>query len=302
MSIGNLKDSGNQGNNFPWQLKMLLGQQCACDELAAINANTDDVEFLLTSILTTLQEGTDYEAKFVLDTCDNDKVYLEVRVWDPTPAPGSWGPITYYIPGSSTPVVPAGYGTPGCLQYTDPTGVLGMILAELQAQGITLTAIEADTTTIAADTTSIDAKIDVNLSTRLADATFTGRINTLGQKAMAASTPVVIASDQSALPITAAALPLPTGAATETTLGLVNTKLTAVTVTPALIRTSAAGTITAGKRSVSVANVGAASGTLLGTTLGANETVNIDAGALNNTLGAIAYDATGTEFLIITLT
>jgi hypothetical protein len=27
MSIGNLKDYGNKGNNFPWQLKMLLGLQ-----------------------------------------------------------------------------------------------------------------------------------------------------------------------------------------------------------------------------------------------------------------------------------
>ncbi len=36
----------------------------------------------------------------------------------------------------------------------------------------------------------------------LLDATFTGRINTQGQKAMAASTPVVIASDQAAFPIT----------------------------------------------------------------------------------------------------
>lgn len=36
----------------------------------------------------------------------------------------------------------------------------------------------------------------------LLDATFTGRINTLGQKAMAASTPVVIASDQSSIPVT----------------------------------------------------------------------------------------------------
>jgi len=125
MSIGNLKDSGNQGNNFPWQLKMLLGQQCACDELAAINANTDQVENLLTAILTALQDGTEYEAKFVIDTCDSDKIYLEVRIWDPTPAPGSWGPITYYVPGSSTPVTPVGEGTPGCLQYTDPTGVLG---------------------------------------------------------------------------------------------------------------------------------------------------------------------------------
>ena len=36
----------------------------------------------------------------------------------------------------------------------------------------------------------------------LLDATFTTRINTLGQKAMAASTPVVIASDQSSIPTT----------------------------------------------------------------------------------------------------
>lgn len=40
----------------------------------------------------------------------------------------------------------------------------------------------------------------------------------LGQAAMAASSPVVIASNQSAVPISAASLPLPTGAATEVTL------------------------------------------------------------------------------------
>jgi len=52
----------------------------------------------------------------------------------------------------------------------------------------------------------------------LLDATFTGRINTLGQKAMVASTPVVLASDQSSIPVTVASLPLPLGAATEATL------------------------------------------------------------------------------------
>src|SRR5271166_5731894 len=41
-----------------------------------------------------------------------------------------------------------------------------------------------------------------------------GVATTLGQKAMAASIPVAIASDQSAVPISAASLPLPTGAAT----------------------------------------------------------------------------------------
>jgi len=33
MSIGNLKDYGNKGNNFPWQLKMLQGLQGIINEL-----------------------------------------------------------------------------------------------------------------------------------------------------------------------------------------------------------------------------------------------------------------------------
>lgn len=33
MSIGNLKDYGNKGNNFPWQLKVLEGLQCICDAI-----------------------------------------------------------------------------------------------------------------------------------------------------------------------------------------------------------------------------------------------------------------------------
>jgi hypothetical protein len=143
MSVGNLKDEGNQGKNFPWQLKMLLGQQCACDQLTQIAGNTDDVEFLLSAILTTLQASTEYEAKFVVDTCNADTVYLEVRVWNPDTS--TWGPITYYIPGSATPVVPPGAGTPGCLQYTDPSGVLAMILAELQSQTTILTDIDTNT-------------------------------------------------------------------------------------------------------------------------------------------------------------
>jgi hypothetical protein len=35
MSIGNLKDSGNQGNNFPWQWKMLQGIQAIVDATSA---------------------------------------------------------------------------------------------------------------------------------------------------------------------------------------------------------------------------------------------------------------------------
>ena len=49
---------------------------------------------------------------------------------------------------------------------------------------------------------SLDGKdfaTQTTLATRLADATFTARINVLGQNTMAASTPMVIASDQSAV-------------------------------------------------------------------------------------------------------
>ena len=35
MSIGKLKDYGNKGNNFPWQLKMLQGIQGIIDVLTA---------------------------------------------------------------------------------------------------------------------------------------------------------------------------------------------------------------------------------------------------------------------------
>ena len=40
-SIGDLRNSGNQGNNFPWQLKMLQGLQAlidsgCCDEILAL--------------------------------------------------------------------------------------------------------------------------------------------------------------------------------------------------------------------------------------------------------------------------
>jgi hypothetical protein len=77
-------------------------------------------------------------------------------------------------------------------------------------------------------------------------------------------------------------------------------------VTPALSRVTASGTVAAGSRSVSIANVGDESGTVLGTELGAGETVNFDAGSLNNTLAAVTYDpttpGTGTTFLIATLT
>jgi len=93
-------------------------------------------------------------------------------------------------------------------------------------------------------------------------------------------------------------------AATETTLAAVNTKLTAGTRTPNIFRYTNSGTIAAGAYSMSIANVGTANATVKTITLKPGETVSFDAGTLNNTLAAVAYDATtsGAELLVITLT
>jgi hypothetical protein len=67
--------------------------------------------------------------------------------------------------------------------------------------------------------------------------------------------------------------------------------------TPGFLSTTTTGTVTAGAKSVIIKNVGGAVGTVLTVNLPVGETLNF-ATAGNDTLGAIAYDATGTTFLI----
>jgi len=88
--------------------------------------------------------------------------------------------------------------------------------------------------------------------------------------------------------------------AQEATLLQVLIKLTAVTTTPSLARvTNALGSpIVAGAKSVTVYNAGAANGLVLGSTIKPGESLTWSAGDMNNTLGAISYDGTGTELVI----
>jgi hypothetical protein len=193
MSIGNLKDSGNQGNNFPWQLKMLMGQQCACDALQEVVANTDDVEPLLIQILAAIQAGTDYEAALVVDSAD--VTWLEIRVWNGT----TFDPPVYYLAGSNTS------GTPAFpITYINPNTYLAQLVS---------------------NTTS---------SLR----------------------------------------------------------------TPGIATLTGSGLTTSGVYSFSIANIGTASGLVGGESIPAGMTISFDGGALNNTLGSISYDATGTTFII----
>lgn len=94
------------------------------------------------------------------------------------------------------------------------------------------------------------------------------------------------------------------GLATENTLLEVKTNTTGVIRTPTLLRVAgSSGTIAAGKFSMSFASVGTANATVGGMILKPGETINFDAGALNNTLSALAYDATavGAELIIIAI-
>jgi hypothetical protein len=80
----------------------------------------------------------------------------------------------------------------------------------------------------------------------------------------------------------------------------------AILRTPNFLRPTASnGTVTAGTYSMSFASVGTGNAIVGGMILKTGETLNFDAGAINNTLGAVAYDTTtnaGAELIIITLT
>jgi hypothetical protein len=78
-------------------------------------------------------------------------------------------------------------------------------------------------------------------------------------------------------------------------------QVTAAPRTPTMTRTTGSGTVTSGKRSVSFRNAGTITATVLGANLLPGEIVNFDAGALKDTLGAIAYNANGTDLLITTI-
>lgn len=102
---------------------------------------------------------------------------------------------------------------------------------------------------------------------------------TVGQKAMASSLPVVIASDQSAVPVSAASLPLPTGAATEATLTRLDSVNLSMTVTSVAVAQGAAGTTVLA--AASAANKHKVIGVLL--TLSADGTVKFTDGVADLT-------------------
>lgn len=124
MSVGNLKTYGGKGTNMPWQLKMLYGQECACDNLVDINNNTVNVDSLLNQILTAIQAGTEYEAALVVDA--NDVTWLEIRIYNE--GTGTFDPPVYYLAGTNTPGIPV-----APITYINPNTYLAQIVNNTSA-------------------------------------------------------------------------------------------------------------------------------------------------------------------------
>lgn len=195
---GNPKE-GDKGSNFNYELKVLQGLQCACDQLKAINIDTDDLEQLLADLIAELQAGIDV-------TVVNGAGASAVNIQDG----GNSITVDGTVAVSSLPAV------------------------------------------------SISA------------------LPNEGQQTMANSISVALASDQAG-----------------------------VQRTPTFLRPAGlSGTIPAGRYSMSFANVGTINATVGGITLKPGETISFDAGAVNNTLGSVSYNATGAggELLIISIT
>jgi hypothetical protein len=299
MSIGNLKTYGNKGNNFPWQLKMLEGLQaiadatsspltCVEDSVTICNNNIDALTFTGNALNVNIASGVTLEVD--LDAA-NDNV-------------GIYG----YNGATPTPV------------SVDSNGFVNTNASVTFPGSLPVTQDPASNPWIV-DATDLDIR-DLKFTTDSVDVS---------------GSSVSVSNFPATQPVSAASLPLPAGAATEATLldvktsvqllddcvgtdntaaptkSLVVAGVTSAGVqqtievnairTPSIIRTTANSMVSSGVYSVSFASVGTANATVGGVILKPGETINFDAGGINNTLAGIAYNASaaGAELLIIIL-
>jgi hypothetical protein len=137
-------------------------------------------------------------------------------------------------------------------------------------------------------------------------ASIDGKLGSLGQKLMAGSAPIVIASDQSAVPISAASLPLPSGAATSalqstgnSSLATIATNTTGAALDSTLTGGNARARITDGTNvaTVKAASTAAAAAdtALVVSFAGANTATKIGDGTNNAAIKAASTAAAATD-------
>lgn len=149
MSVGNLKDNGNKGNNFPFQLGALQLLKMINDSITGGGGGGAGLatEATALSILSAIQNGQEFEQTMVIDQggagCPaNCPVYLQVRIWDTVTH--TFGPPVYYDAAGAV-VVPV-----GPLQFINPTYTLQDILVQVTAINAVVSATTSRTPTLVA--------------------------------------------------------------------------------------------------------------------------------------------------------
>ena len=248
MSIGNLKDTGNQGNNLPFQWKVLQGLQEIANQTALPLTCVEDSIAICAggNLLTSTTIGADTG----LDVNIIGGVTLEVNLDAANDQVGIYG----YVNGASGSPVPLNVNATGQVAIQDGGNYI-----------------------------TVDAlNLDIRDLSHLVDT-------------------VKIYGSNNANPI---ATDIAGNIGIQDGGNSITVDSNAAVRTPTILRTSTNSSVLAGAYSVSFASVGTVNATVGGQILKPGETINFDAGAINNTLGAISYDssAVGAELLIITLT
>ena len=178
MSIGNNKSNGNKGNNFPYQAKVLTGLQQALELMGPLgkettlaqllqdfNAEDFATEATLQSVLAAIQNGSDYEAKLVVD--NNGATWLEVRIWNPDTS--TFDAPVYYAAGSNTagtPATPINYINPLTLLATVANNTTGLS-TEATLELVRLLLVSLDGKDFATQTTLASVDTKLNVATRV---------------------------------------------------------------------------------------------------------------------------------------
>jgi len=238
------------------------------DQTLSITSNGEYLatELTASSILSAIQQQSDYETKLVVDSLD--VTYLEVRIWNSST--GSFNPPTYYLPNSNTPSTP----TPP-LAYINPNTYLSLLVSNTtdinleDTQQLVLTAV-----------TNNELLLN-NINDKLVNGTDIGDVTINNGAGVSA---VNIQDGGNSITVDG---------------GSGNLR------TPNMFRTTSDGTVSSGAYSMSFASVGTADAIVGGMILKPGESISFDAGAINNTLSAISYNTTtnpGAELIITSIT
>ena len=267
-------------------------------------------EATLQQVLTAVDNMRDYEVRLVEDSTTPNKVtWLEVRYWDAQS--GALGTPVYYLPGSTTagsPVLP--------ISYINDRTLLTQILAELQGTldvnvtNAVISVSQSGAWTVTANQGTspwvISGTVNVGNFPATQNVAVTSIVevevkNDVGNPLPISGTVAATQSGTWNIGSITGPVALPTGAATQSTLASVDTRLTPQSRTHntivATTGPTAIGSVPISLRG-SVLNSGSAAGIWNGISLPAGVSIPWDTVGNRDTYAAIPYNATGTTFII----